>query len=144
MNRLALAFSAFLLVSFSSHATENSCPPPAAPACSVEGKDISQDQAAILAAISEQTFCFQAVKLAEACGTGQGSDVRYVNAATVKCEGRLASLSPSQTDLNNLSNLKAACQRKWFGREGTQYISINAFCKLRALAWTLNLLDENE
>jgi hypothetical protein len=53
-------------------------------------------------------------------------------------------LNPSVTDRNNLENMKAACQRKWYGREGSQYISLNGYCKLKALSWTLNLLDENE
>ncbi len=119
-------------------------PPPALPACSHNGVDISLDDAAIVAAIGEQSYCFQAVKLAEVCGTGEGKDIKFINAASAKCEARLKELTPSETDLNNLSNLKVACQRKWYGREGAQYISINGYCKLKALAWTLNLLDENE
>lgn len=144
MKALSLAFAAFVLFPLTSSADENACPPPPLPACSHNGKDISQDDAAIVAAIGEQQFCFQAVKLAESCGSGVGGDIKFINAASSKCEARMRELSPSQTDLNNLSNMKAACQRKWYGREGSQYISINGYCKLRALAWTLNLLDENE
>ncbi len=144
MKFATFALAAAFLIPIASIADENTCPPAPLPACSHNGKDISQDDAAIVAAISEQQFCFQAVKLAEACGSGLGTDVKFANAATAKCEARLQELTPSQTDLNNLSNLKVACQRKWYGREGSQYVSINAYCKLRALAWTLNLLDENE
>lgn len=122
------------------------CPPPPKPlpACSFNGVDISADDAAIVAAIGAQEFCFQAVVFAEKCGSNQGGDIRFINAAISKCEARLRTLTPSQTDLNNLSNLKVACNRKWHGREGTQYQSINGFCKLRALSWMMNLLDENE
>ncbi len=144
MKLASLALAAALLLPTLSHADENSCAPAPLPACSHNGKDISEDDSAIVAAIGEQEFCFQAVKLAEVCGSGTGNDIKFINAATAKCEGRLQQLAPSQTDLNNLSNMKVACQRKWYGREGSQYISINGYCKLRALAWTLNLLDENE
>lgn len=137
--------AASLLIITAAQADEPTTCPAVIPPCSVDGKDISQDPAAIVAAISGQRYCFQAVKLAEVCGTQEGlSDIKFINAATAKCESRMKELTPSAVDLNNLSNLKAACQRKWFGREGSQYISINGYCKLRALAWTLNLLDENE
>lgn len=144
MKIASLALAALVLLPLASRADENTCPPAPLPACSHEGKDISQDDAAIVAAIGAQEFCFQAVKLAENCGSGVGNDIKFINAATAKCEARMKELNPSQTDLNNLSNLKVACQRKWFGREGSQYISINGYCKLRALSWTLNLLDEKE
>jgi len=143
MNFAALLIAGLLLAP-TAQADANTCPPAPLPACSHNGADISSDDTAIVAAIGEQQFCFQAVKLAEVCSSSQGGDIKFINAAAAKCEARLKELSPTQTDLNNLSNLKMACQRKWYGREGSQYISINGFCKLRALAWTLNLLDENE
>jgi|GEM_PF-5005427 len=138
-----MAASLFLLPL--AHADEPSTCPAAIPPCSVDGKDISQDNAAIIAAIGQQQFCFQAVKLAEVCASQEGlTDIKFINAAGAKCEARLKELAPSATDLANLANMKAACQRKWFGREGSQYISLNGYCKLRALSWTLNLLDEQE
>ncbi len=143
MNFAALMIAALLLAP-AAQADENVCPPAPIPACSHNGVDISSNDVAIVAAIGEPQFCFQAVKLAEVCSSNQGGDIKFIKAATIKCEARMSELTPTQTDLNNLSNLKMACQRKWYGREGSQYISINGFCKLRALAWTLNLLDENE
>lgn len=139
-----LMAASFLLLPLAQADEPNTCPA-VIPPCSVDGKDISQDNAAIIAAIGQQQFCFQAVKLAEVCGTQEGlNDIKLINAAGAKCEARMKELSPSQTDLNNLANMKAACQRKWYGREGSQYISLNGYCKLRALSWTLNLLDEQE
>lgn len=146
MKFLSLAFALLLPLMAQAEPTsdDDNCPAPPLPKCSFNGVDISGDDIAIVNAIGAQQFCFQAVKMAEECGSNEGGDIKFINAAINKCEARLKTLRPSQTDLNNLSNLKVACNRKWYGREGSQYISINGYCKLRALSWTLNLLDETE
>lgn len=116
---------------------------PTVPACSYNGKDISTDTAAILSAIKASEFCWQAVQLAESCAAGEGFDTNFVNAAAPLCQKQFEANRPTAQDRALLASMRTACDGKWKGKEGTQYLSANAYCKLNAWNWMVNLTSEN-
>ena len=116
---------------------------PFVPLCSNLGKDISKDDAAILDAIKTAAFCWQAVQLAENCGTEEAFDFNLVNAAAPICQKEFESHGPTDQDRALLASMRNACDLKWKSKEGGQYVSMNAYCKLRAWLWMSNLTKEN-
>jgi hypothetical protein len=116
---------------------------PTAPACSNNGKDISTDDVAILNAIKGAQFCWQAVQLAENCGTGDGTDFNLVNAAAPVCEKEFDAHRPTNDEKTLLQTMRNACDAKWKNKNGGQYVSANAYCKLKAWQWMANLTAEN-
>jgi len=139
------AFLLFSLLALSplARAEDAPSPGPSVPACSDNFKDISADSAAILAAIKGAQFCWQAVQLADNCGSGDADDFNYVAAAAPVCAKEFDEHNPTSQDRILLASMRNACDDKWKGKEGGQYLSMNSMCKLHAWLWMDNLTSEN-
>ena len=138
------ALTALALLPLMAHADEQIDQPPALSPCSYNNQDISKDPAAIVAAISKTEFCWEAVQLAENCGSNVGGDVAFVAAAAPICQKEFQSHNPTAQDTALLNQLRATCDAHWKNKEGSQYQSINSYCKIRAWLWMVNLTSENK
>jgi hypothetical protein len=118
-------------------------PGPALPACSDNSRDISADPKAIMAAIKNAQFCWQAVQLTENCSGGDSEDFNFVGAAAPLCAKEFEAQNPSSQDRIVLASMRTACDGKWKEKAGGQYLSQNALCKLHAWLWVDNLTSEN-
>lgn len=73
--------------------------------------------------------CAAAYEVVAACVFGSTADTGPVTVVIDRCEGEfLARLKPSQ--VRNYERRLAACDRKYAGREGTMYVSMNMYCRL--------------
>jgi len=120
-------------------------PPPPMLVCALDGTDLSEDDAAIVAAIESREICWEAVYLANACSSGVASDVRFTAPAFAKCHAQLMSQSPTAAELQQLKTMRAACDAKWSPRVtgNSIYRSVHALCSLNALSWLVDLTAEN-
>jgi hypothetical protein len=84
----------------------------------------------VASAIKSTTNCAQAVSVAEACALGASGDSFTVPFAERKCGLDFwKKLSPA--DKKIYGSLQAKCDHKYENMQGTLYISLNAFCRLR-------------
>lgn len=138
--------SLLALLALAPFARAEDAPPsmgPSLPACSDNAKDISADPAAILAAIKNAQFCWQAVQLADNCSGGDAEDFSFVAAAAPICAKEFEDHNPTSQDRILLASMRSACDGKWKDKVGGQYLSQNALCKLHAWLWIDNLTSEN-
>jgi hypothetical protein len=111
--------------------------------CVYQGKDISSDADAIITAVAAQPTCWEATRLAESCEWGSSIDVQIAGTASEKCGAELKKNKPTKADSALLTSMFNACNAKWAKKEGTMYLSFNAFCQLKAVEWMVNLTSEN-
>jgi hypothetical protein len=108
------------------------------------GNDISRNPVAIIERIAAESYCFDAVEFAIACSYGTSIDEHIAGAAKRVCRSQLEQSKPSRENLELLSRMENACAEIWLKKEGTMYVSINAFCELRAVEWMTTLNAEND
>jgi hypothetical protein len=55
------------------------------------------------------------------------------------CDKELTSLKPSTENTDLLKTMVNTCDKAYENKEGTMYLSFNAFCKLEAISWIVNV-----
>lgn len=103
------------------------------------GEDIQFEPELIEKEILSQTTCYQAKAVAENCGLGSSGDVSTAGYAYTICEKELAKAKPSKSNQRLLNTMITTCDKTYENQEGTMYMSFNAFCKLSAINWILNI-----
>lgn len=104
-----------------------------------KGEDIYNQPDVFLALIEKAESCYAAKSLAEACAYGSSLDVQTAGTAYGVCDAELSKTSPSEKFLTILSSMNEMCNEKYQKLDGTMYRSMNAFCRLSAVEWILNL-----
>jgi hypothetical protein len=113
-----------------------------APRCVVDGKELSQDRAAMLGAIHDAPLCWQAVQLAEGCASGSSGDTALTKAALPVCIIELENHKPGPREREILESMKTACEEQWTANEG-QSVLQKAFCELKAVQAAVELTAGN-
>ena len=81
--------------------------------------------------------CFQAVNIANDCALGSAEDLKIAGAASNVCLKEAGTLSASDTKL--LAAMKDRCNQTFKDKSGTLYLSLNAFCQLKAVEFIRNV-----
>ncbi len=108
-----------------------------------KGEDIYNQPDVFQTLIQKSESCFQAKGLAEACAYGSSVDVSTAGYANGVCANELAKQRPSKKLQATLNAMNDLCNRKYENEDGTMYRSMNAFCRLSATEWILNLASPN-
>lgn len=108
-----------------------------------KGEDIYNQPEVFQALIEKSASCYEAESLAEACAWGSSLDVMTAGTAYGVCEAELNAQKPKKDILNTLNKMKSLCTKKYEHQDGTMYRSMNAFCHLNALSWTVNIATPN-
>jgi hypothetical protein len=108
-----------------------------------KGEDILNQPEVFQALIEKAESCYEAEALAEACAWGSSLDVSTAGLAYGVCESELNAQKPKKELVNTLNKMKSLCTKKYSNQDGTLYRSMNAFCHLRALSWTVNIATPN-
>lgn len=122
-----------------------------------DGNDIYNEPEKFLSIIENSSSCYEATQMAEACARGASLDVQTAGTAYLVCQNELDKYLPVVKDNKSpkviaperalLANMNNMCQVKYEKAEGTMYLSMNAFCKLSAINWVVNIarpLDTEE
>ena len=108
-----------------------------------KGEDIFNQPEAFQDLIEKAESCYAAKSLAEACAYGSSLDVSTAGLAYGVCEAELQKNSPAENLTSLLSTMNGICDKKYENEQGTMYRSFNAFCRLSAIEWILNIATPN-
>jgi hypothetical protein len=103
------------------------------------GEDIQFDPDAIDQEILSKSTCYEAKTVAQNCALGASGDVSTAGEAYDICDKELTSLKPSTENTDLLKTMVNTCDKAYENKEGTMYLSFNAFCKLEAISWIVNV-----
>lgn len=107
------------------------------------GKDIFTQPEVFIGLIENAGSCYEAKEIAESCARGSSMDANTVSVAYGVCEKQLLEQSPSKGLTTLLDTMQNTCTKKYENKDGTMYISMNAFCHLSAIQWVLNIATED-
>lgn len=94
----------------------------------------------IVAAIQAKRSCYEAATLARTCAWGSAIDTQFAGAAETVCAKNYKKIS--RKDKQALEYMGEKCTAKYEKREGTMYISMNAFCHLTASEFWSEIYSE--
>lgn len=111
--------------------------------CSIDGVDVSSDLQKIVAGVKAAKDCDKAYEFASACAWGSSADTQIAGAAADICSNEMKANKADAADHRLLTQLFNACIEKWGKKQGTLYISADAFCQLEAIKWMVGLTGAN-
>lgn len=105
--------------------------------CVVDGKDVFDQPSVFLQAIDDARTCDKAKSLAKSCAYGSSLDEITAGIAYAVCEVEFYRYFPDNSDEALLEKDIEECASNYGGKQGTIYLSMQAYCNLDAIASAL-------
>lgn len=124
-----LILSVLVVMSAAAFAAE---PPPVDPSVDPSAPIVCPTTAENIATmISLASSCYEASSIANQCAYGSSADLQIVAAAKDICVKEAGPLSKADQSL--LTRMSKRCVQAYKGQQGTMYMSMMAFCELKAV-----------